>query len=222
VALETNRSEEALAHFREALRLDPTSDFARSGLVEALKARYWVYRTFMRFIYWTSSLSAGLRRGLFLGAYVVARVVPALWSLFLAFAYLSWFSDVLFESLLRLNRYGSYALSAAQRRHSNHFLALLGIGVAARISALVWPAVPGLRQLCFVVLGLLFPLVGTEQLSHRPEQRARSRWAGWTLASVGLLSVALSLLGLSDEVTHRLYLAFLFGTLAYTWVFALR
>ena len=57
VALETNRPKEALHHFREALRLNPDSDFAREGLVEALKARYWVYRTFMRFVYWSGSLS---------------------------------------------------------------------------------------------------------------------------------------------------------------------
>ncbi|MVN77928.1 tetratricopeptide repeat protein [Hymenobacter sp. HMF4947] len=222
VALETNHSQEALAHFREALRLDPTSEFARAGLVEALKARYWVYRTFMRFIYWTNSLSAGVRRGLFLGAYVVARFVPVLLPLYLAFAYMSWFSDVLFESLLRLNRYGRYALSEAQRRHSNHFLALLGVGVAATIGALARPAVPGLGTLGFVALGLLFPLVGTEQLSHRPEQRARSRWAGWALAGIGLASAALAALGLGGGAAGMLFTAFLFGTLAYTWVFALR
>jgi len=34
--------------------------------------------------------------------------------------------------------------------------------------------------------------------------------------------VALTALGQGGEVTHWLYLAFLFGTLAYTWVFALR
>ncbi|RZK62924.1 MAG: tetratricopeptide repeat protein, partial [Hymenobacter sp.] len=161
VALETNRPQEALGYFQEALRLNPNSEFARAGLVEALKARHWVYRTFMRFIYWSSSLDAGLRRGLFLGAWVVARVVPKLLPVYLAFAYLSWFSDVLFESLLRLNRYGRYALSAEQQRHSNHFLALLGTGAAAFGAAWAWPAVPGLGALGFVALGLLFPLVGT-------------------------------------------------------------
>jgi tetratricopeptide (TPR) repeat protein len=222
VALETNRSAEALGHFQEALRLNPESEYARAGLVEALKARYWVYRTFMRFIYWANSLDAGLRRGLFIGAYVVARFVRPLLPLYLAFAYFSWFSDVLFESLLRFNRYGRYALSEAQRRHSNHFLALLGAGLVAGGAALALPAVTGLTSLCFVALGLLFPLVGTERLSHRPTQQARSRWAGWALAACGGLSVVLELTGLGDGIGNLLFLAFLFGTLAYTWVFALR
>jgi len=218
VALETNRSKEALDHFREALRLDPTSGFARSGLVEALKARYWVYRTFMRFIYWVNSLSAGLRRGLLLGAYVVARFVPWLLPFYLVFAYLSWFKDPLFDSLLRLNRYGRYALSPAQMLHSTHFLALLGLGLAAGLSMLLGAPVPGLGTLALVALGLLFPLVGTERLAGQPKQHGYSRWAGWALAAVGALAVALAMLGIPNQLT----MLFLYATVAYTWVFALR
>ncbi len=218
VALETNRSKEALDHFREALRLDPTSDFARSGLVEALKARYWVYRTFMRFIYWVNSLSAGLRRGLLLGAYVVARFVPWLLPFYLVFAYLSWFKDPLFDSLLRLNRYGRYALNPAQTLHSTHFLALLGLGLAAGLGALLGAPVPGLGTLALVALGLLFPLVGTERLAAQPKQHGYSRWAGWALGAVGALAVALTMLA----IPNQLMMIFLYGTVAYTWVFALR
>lgn len=218
VALETNRSKEALDHFREALRLDPTSDFARSGLVEALKARYWVYRTFMRFIYWVNSLSAGLRRGLLLGAYVVARFVPWLLPFYLVFAYLSWFKDPLFDSLLRLNRYGRYALSPAQTLHSTHFLALLGLGLAAGLGMLLGAPLPGLGTLALVALGLLFPLVGTERLASQPKQHSYSRWAGWALAAVGALAVAMAMLGISNQ----LMMIFLYATVAYTWVFALR
>lgn len=218
VALETNRSQEALDHFREALRLDPTSGFARAGLVEALKARYWVYRTFMRFIYWVNSLSAGLRRGLLLGAYVVARFVPWLLPFYLVFAYLSWFKDPLFDSLLRLNRYGRYALSPAQTLHSTHFLALLGLGLAAGLSMLLGAPVPGLGTLALVALGLLFPLVGTERLTGQPQQHGYSRWAGWALAAGGALAVAMAMLGIPNQLT----MIFLCATVAYTWVFALR
>jgi len=221
VALETNRPHEALENFREALRLDPTSDYARAGLVEALKARYWVYRTFMRFMYWVSSLSAGLRRGLLVGAYVVARFVPVLLPFYLVFAYMSWFKDALFNSLLRVNRYGRYALSAAQTQHSNHFLALLGVAAGAGLGALLTHGdVPGLVTLAFVALGLLFPLVGTERLTARPKQQQYSRWAGWALAAVGVLCISLDMLGMNGQGTGQLFMVFLYGTVAYTWVFA--
>ncbi|MDJ0365123.1 tetratricopeptide repeat protein [Hymenobacter sp. H14-R3] len=222
VALETNRPAEALENFREALRLDPTSEFARQGLVEALKARHWVYRTFMRFMYWVSSLGARLRLGLFIGAYAVAHFVPVLLPVYLVFAYLSWFKDALFNSLLRVNRYGRYALSPAQTLHSTHFLALLGLAAAAGLGMLLLP-VPGLGTLAFVALGLLFPLVGTERLAGQPQRQRYSRWAGWALAAVGALSVALAMLGLDSDgqLYNQLFMTFLYGTVAYTWLFAL-
>lgn len=42
----------ALDSFREGLRLDPGLEWAREGLVEALKARHWVYRPVLRYLLW--------------------------------------------------------------------------------------------------------------------------------------------------------------------------
>ena len=42
----------ALEHFREALRIDPELDWARAGIVEALKARHLIYRLMLRFFLW--------------------------------------------------------------------------------------------------------------------------------------------------------------------------
>ena len=220
VALETNRPKEALDHFREALRLNPESDFAREGLVEALKARYFVYRTFMRFVYWSGTLSEGARRGLFLGAWLVVRFVRVLLPVYLLFAFMSWFADVIFESLLRVSAYGRLALSERQTRHSNQFLGLLGVALGALVLRLAVPTQPGSDTLGMVALGLLFPLAGTWRLAAGTPAWQRSRWAGLGLAAVGLLSVALNLLGL--EGGSLAFGIFLFGTLIYTWVFALR
>ncbi len=220
VALETNRPQEALAHFREALRLNPDSDFAREGLVEALKARFWVYRTFMRFVYWSGSLSDGARRGMFIGAYVLTRFFRPLLPLYLGFVFLSWFSDVIFESLLRVSHYGQLALSEKQTRHSNQFLALLAVAAVSLGLSLALPDPAGLSTLGMVALGLLFPLSGTWRLAAGSPAWQRSRWAGFGLAAVGLLSVVLEILGLEGSGT--LFGAFLIGTLIYTWVVALR
>ncbi|MDO7846605.1 tetratricopeptide repeat protein [Hymenobacter sp. M29] len=220
VALETNRPKEALEHFREALRLDPESDFAREGLVEALKARYYVYRSFMRFVYWSGTLSDGVRRGMFLGAWVVTRFVPLLLPIYLVFVFLSWFSDVIFESLLRVSAYGRLALSERQTRHSNQFLGLLAVALAALVAHFAVPKLPATATLGMVALGLLFPLAGTWRLPAGTPVWQRSRWAGFALASVGLLAVALELLGLGGD--GLAFGAFLIGALAYTWVFALR
>ncbi len=59
----------ALHHFREALRLDPTMDGARAGLVEALKSRNPIYRTVLRFFLWMERFSAARQRQVLLGAW---------------------------------------------------------------------------------------------------------------------------------------------------------
>src|SRR3712207_7475219 len=40
--------EQAMAHFREALRIDASLEWAREGVVEVLKARNPVYRVMLR------------------------------------------------------------------------------------------------------------------------------------------------------------------------------
>ena len=43
--------------------------------VEALKARYFLYRWLLQFFLWMSRLSPGVRGGLIVGAYVLVRVL---------------------------------------------------------------------------------------------------------------------------------------------------
>lgn len=219
VALEASRPAEAQAYFREALRRDPSSDYAREGLVEALKARFWVYRTFMRFAYWSSSLSDGARRGMFIGLFLLSRFLPPLLIPYLALVYMSWFSDSIFTSLLRFTADGRLALSPEQTRHSNHFLALLGGGLGALAAFHTALPLPAVQTLGFVALGLLFPLVGTWRLKDLP-QLARSYWAGAGLAAVGLGAIGLELLGLEPWAGWA-FSAFLIGSVAYVWIFAL-
>jgi hypothetical protein len=134
--------------------------------------------------------------------------------------FLSWFSDVIFESLLRFNPYGRLALSPQQTKHSNQFLGLLAVALAAVGLRLTVPQLPATDTLAMVALGFLFPLTGTWRLPAGTPTWQRSRWAGFGLAGVGLLSVAMGLLGIEGD--GAVFSAFLIGTLAYTWVFAFR
>src|SRR5262245_28752038 len=58
----------ALEHFRESLRLDPNMEWSCQGIVEALKARNFIYRWMLAWFLWMSRLSSGARWGLIIGA----------------------------------------------------------------------------------------------------------------------------------------------------------
>ena len=137
----------AETHFREALRLDPGLEYAREGVLESLKARNVVYRGLLKWKLWMSTLSGGRQWAVVIGLYVVYRLVrgvaasnpqlaPLVWpiiALYFGFVLLTWIGDPVFDSLLRLNRFGRLALSDDRRRASNLLLgaaALLGTATA--------------------------------------------------------------------------------------------
>jgi tetratricopeptide (TPR) repeat protein len=217
VALERGRAKEAAGHFREALRLRPTLEYAREGLVASLKARFWLYNWFYRFMVWTQTLSSGTRSALFLGMFVLSRFVPWLLPLYLVLVYMSWFAEPIFNSLLRLNRYGRHALSPADTRDSNQFLALL-LGGGALLAAGRFTQTEPVFMLGLTGLGLLFPLVGTQR-QFLPTRRRNSLWFGLALAAAGVGAALLT--GLGHPWGPTLFMGFLYGTLAYVWLFAL-
>ncbi|UOG75816.1 tetratricopeptide repeat protein [Hymenobacter tibetensis] len=189
VALEAGQHKLALSHFRDALRLRPTSEYAREGLVEALKARYWVYRTFLRFSVWTQSLGDGTRRLMFFGIYVLVRFVPLLLPLYLPLVFMSWFADPIFNGLLQLNSYGRHALSEAQRRQALVFMGVVATAIILLVGAalvpVAWSAVLG-----GALLAALFPLM----VALRPGVAGRQRQ--WAIAA----AVALLVLGVAGTV----------------------
>ncbi|MFQ5630546.1 MAG: tetratricopeptide repeat protein [bacterium] len=142
--LHQGKHQKAMEHFREALRLDPQLEWAREGIIEALKARHLVYRLMLKYIFWMSKLSNRAAWAFIVGAYIGNRVLigiadaqpklaPFLWPLrifYIVFVLLTWMADPLFNLLLRLNKTGRLALSRSQVVASNWvggslFLALL-------------------------------------------------------------------------------------------------
>lgn len=119
----------ALGHFREALRLEPDMEWAREGIVEALKARHWVYRQMLAFFLWLGRQSTYAQWvvifGLFFGRRLLAQLAesyPALTPFILpievaliGFVILTWVADPLFDLLLMFNRFGRLALSRRER-----------------------------------------------------------------------------------------------------------
>ncbi|MCA9068079.1 MAG: tetratricopeptide repeat protein [Planctomycetaceae bacterium] len=187
-ALEAGEHKQALEHFREALRLDPESDWARAGIVEAMKAKYFIYRIFLKYLSWMSRLTTRVQWFILIGAYLAYRwgfrlaeqnpgTFGWLWPfifLYFAFVLLTWFAAPLFNLLLRLNRFGRLALSDDQRRGSTVF----GLGV-----------------LVTLLLGAAW--IFFEQSPHLVEIEESMQVVGSKLASTAALNCLLLLIPLS-------------------------
>ncbi len=230
-ALHRGDHAKAMEHFREALRREPGLETARRGMVEALKARYWIYRQWLKYVFWVSNLKEGTQRFFIIGAWVLSRVlreladkIPVLdvfvWPLLIVyalFAMSTWVIEPLTNLLLRFNKFGRYVLSAEEKLSST----LTGVAMLIAISsgtALVitdderWMA-PGL-------FGLLMMIPLASMLRGAKDNRRNMRViAAAVLAVVGVFGCAIAMV--SGKPFNIPMLVFIAGAVLYQWIVAL-
>lgn len=227
--LHQGQPEKALHHFREALRLEPGLEFARAGLLESLKARYFVYRQLLRFQLWMSRLSGGAQWGVIIGMYLAVRILrtvgkenPALLPFTLPiviayglFALISWIGEPVFNSLLRLNRFGRLALAPHERAASNGLLVLLALGAACGTMAVF----PFLRYLWIAAAAyfLLLIIPVTHTLGRADPAQRRKLWL-ITAVLVLLGPAALVALVVQPPVAGFIAIAFVAGCVLFEWL----
>lgn len=201
--MEKRDYDNAMHHFREALRLDPTSDWARAGIVEALKAKHLIYSLMLSYFLWMSKLSSQVQIALLVGGWLGSREIskladqnpawaPLLWiiiAFYVGFALMTWLASPLFNLALRLNKTGRLALSRDQIVASNW----VGLGLFLALGWVAAWAVTGsenerIGALFFGVM--LIPLAGTVSI--------RSGWPRTVMAvyTAGLYATACYLMWL--------------------------
>ena len=201
--LHQRQPKQAMEHFREALRIDPNLDWARGGMVEALKARHFFYRWLLAFFLWMGRLPSQTRWGIIVGGYVgyvalryVSSTYPALapWLLpfviaYMVFAALTWIGSPLMDLFLRLNRYGRHLLSREQVITSN-FIGLLTLGA---IVGLVLGVIYGTFAFYWmaIVCGFSMPSIASVQHCETGWPRRAMIGIAITVFSLGMFTIAL-------------------------------
>ncbi len=238
--MEEGDRKRALHHFRESLRLDPTQEWARAGVVEALKAGNPLYALLLRYFLWMQKLSHKAQWLVVLGGYFGNQALGSLarsnpeWApwvnpiryAYLVFALLTWLAQPLFNLLLRLNRDGRLALSEEQTRCANLVGTCLGMSLA---SGALW-AVSGFESRFFlpvlVFFALSLPVSACFGVPHGWPRKAMYAFSA-LMAVAALVSVwILAVLGLTRRSSEELlYTAgdgslslFILGCIACPWI----
>jgi hypothetical protein len=235
--LHEGRPKEAMEHFREALRLDPDMEFARGGIVEAMKARWWPYGLLLRL--WLRLGRFGRKGqwaivvGLVLVVNLASRVgkespslkpwTDGLTTVYFWFAVATWTAGPVFDLLLHLNRFGRLALSRDQRRGAT----LIGAILLGALGCLGLAAAGWKDGVAFATGFVLLMLPASAVFSCAP---GRPRWIAaavtLVLAAIGAgilgfeIAVAANALRASDAAPAVALLvpAFLWGCVLSTWV----
>ena len=131
--LNQSKPTDAMNHFKEALRLDPNSEFARAGIVEAMKARNIIYRWLLQGFLLLSRYSGRVQLLIILGLLfgqralvmltdsfpILQPLTPFIIIAYIGLIWLSWCGTMLFNLVLRFDNFDRLVLSAKERMQSN-------------------------------------------------------------------------------------------------------
>ena len=228
IALEQRDHQKAMTHFREALRLNPELNWARSGILEALKARNPLYRWLLQYFFWMSRMGPRLQWVVILGAYFGYQVVRGIANsnpqlspfltplliLYALFVYLTWTGKTLFNLLLRLDAFGRLVLSPQQLRVSNIVGAMLLIAILSVVYGWTTPFFPA-SAAGYVLALMVIPAAHTLE---REPGRNRKILLAYTagLALVAILGLAALLV--NAPIVVNLAQLFFFGIFAFGWI----
>ncbi len=141
--LHENEPRKAIEHFRESLRLDPNSEWAKQGMLEALRAKNWFYRCVLQFFLMLSRFPPRVQFGLIIGMFLVVQMLQPLGKQFpmaepffgvlvlgyAAFVAATWFAKHIINMLLLFDRDGRMLLDRQQKWVSGYLHGAGGGGV---------------------------------------------------------------------------------------------
>lgn len=227
--LEKGSHKESLEHFRQALKINPNNDYAKAGMVEALKARYWPYRMFLKYAFWIGNMKPGMQWAVIIGFYIGARLLGTLAEsfpviqpfvfpiilLYSLFALTTWIIRPLSNLFLRLNVYGKYALDKEEIKCST----LVGISLLASLLS-------GLSFLFFgydflIMLSILaFTMTVIISGTFKAEEKTKGRkiLTAYTLGmlAIGVLAIIANLKGAG--VVNQFSNVYFWGFIIFQWV----
>lgn len=220
--LHENNPRKAQEHFREALRLEPGLEFARRGMLEALKARNPVYRVMLAYFLWMGRQSKRIQWAFIIFTIFVVRIVRQtaaanpelglfLWPLvvgFYIFIYLSWTAQPVFNLMLRFDRFGRYVLSREERVASNWYGASLLLIPA---TAVWWWLDRGIAPLFALISGVMFSVCVAASFSRTGRNRLI---VGAATAVLALVAIAATVITVKSG-NPSLFVVFFFGFLGF-------
>lgn len=174
--LHLRQPEKALLSFQESLRLNPDSQYAQSGMIEAMKTRYAIYRWLFAYLLWTAQFSKNAQLLLVIGMVfgqqilvAITTAVPVLNPLtpliilgYMLFVWAMWSASALFDLILMSSSFGRHALPPERKLRARLIggcLALAAVFAVAQVP--LWGVLNSVRHLttAALFLGMTFPLL---------------------------------------------------------------
>jgi len=223
VLLEQGNHEKSMHHFRESLKNDPTSRYAKDGMLESIKAKNFIYRAYLKYAFWVSNMKEGKQWGFIIGLYVAYRLIVGLLSKtdypylayfviipYLLFALGGWIIGPLSSAILLFNPNGKYLLEQKDKISGALFFSLFSISVISfllffTLNESGWFLI-GISSICSVIPLSSSPLI----------KKKSSKLISYCIGIVILLGGFVGPL-FTNDITILMMVS-IFGLVGYSWI----
>lgn len=189
----------AETHFREALRLDPSLDWARQGVMEATKARFPPYRWLLAYFIWMAQRTGAVQIAVVVGLWFGSRIIrslalqfptaaPFLWVLlgvYVLACVATWIARPMSNTILMLHPFGRLALDRQEKIEAGVVIGWLAISLAGAVIGL-FAARPALVELA---LGSLFVWVPVAMAFQMPAKKPRQIMAAAAVVVAAMATI---------------------------------
>ncbi len=220
--LENGESQLSLVHFREALRLNPSNDSARRGIIEAMKSRYLVYRLFLQYAFWLSRLKGNIQWGFIIGLYILIRIIDSTASsnpgaapflypiiyLYASFVVFTWLIMPISNLFLQFNKFGRFALNKNEKKYAKIIGLLLLVALISIIGIFSTEKIY-FFDLAVVSVTLCLPLAAMQHINRKSHQN------GMFLLVAFMVFVGITMIGFSAAGRNNgpIFLIYIFSAL---------
>lgn len=205
--IEHHQHEESIKHFREALRLDPTLEWARQGLIKALEVRHWAFQFHLKLQQRSAVAILSVITVFFLGLlaftqnatgaqaqlYNTAKLACAALIVFYIFFRLlpvSWLSQPFMRFLLMFDQDGRLAMTREERAFNTHLVGFM-------VLMLLGCALAGMTSTWWILSVIIFLYFVTEPLTKDAENRNKAHWI--TMVSIAFVFGGLALFATTNR-----------------------
>ena len=211
--LRDNNIEKAREHFGVALTIDPTSEFAKAGMLNTIKASNPLFRGLLQYGFWMDKIGEANRWAFIIGFIVVVRLLPFLLPLYLIIVFSTWFIGPLSDVIVYFNKYSRYLFNDLERKLTRINILLIAVATVSLILGLVSQR----YEILGLAFGAFMAIVPVYLYESKITNSGKLIAALFAIGfvSLGALTTALGLMGMEYMPVG---IALFFSVIIYSWV----
>ena len=208
----------AKEHFANALREDPTYEFARAGMIQAIKATNFAYRKLLDFGFWMDKIGRRNRWMFMIGLIVVINIIPFLLPFYLIFIMWTWFTPPISDMVLYFDKYGRYLMTPENLKLTQVNIGLTAASLTCALVIAPFGVVTEMREGFWILaLGLFLSILPIYFLDRANNQTAKLLNIGTAVLFIGAGAFG-AFLGTNGSDPSVALMALAFGAVGYSWL----